>query len=63
MGCYAIFFNGKQIRVFSYRLLDDKDKERALSLTIDFSNSAKKNGYIYNIEDFGLSGVGVRVKI
>lgn len=48
--------------VYSYRLFDDKDKERALSLTIAFCNSAKKNGYTYDIEDFGLSGVSIVVK-
>ena len=60
--CFAVFYGSKQLRVFSYDYKKEGDRQRAKALALAMRENAAACGYIYTIEDFGLSGVGVTVK-
>jgi len=53
MGCFAVFYNGKQIRVFYYQSGDKLDWKRAFKKAHEIVVINERAGYIgYEIEDF-----------
>ena len=60
---YAVFLGDKQLKVFSYDTSISKDKERALKRAQILVNQNKIFDCDCIIEHFGLSGVGVEVKL
>ena len=56
MGSFAVFHNGKQIRVFGFELFSFRDRERAKRLAFELAQKNTDQGYPCSVEEFGSSG-------
>lgn len=56
MGSFAVFHNGKQIRVYGFQLFSFRDRERAKRLALELARANAAQGYPCTVEEFGSSG-------